>query len=410
MTEHNDFPPPPNRDAPGTFDSLRYSHSNAEGDPGYPPASPDPYSGAAGGLPPGLNQQIPDHELEATAPIPLAQGPLQGLSLPQPALPPHQDPFPAPPPTAPLPPQQPQSDYGLPAQGSLPAVPPVNPGYGQAGNGPGYPGARMPIPAVEPGPSSQAPLYEADSQAAAAPSGGGGSLGSVTPGGAFLMALGTNLALILLVVVGMWAFPVESRALLRNIAQSVGLAPSEELAAVPGVGASADRLEILELEDRAIFRGERTALEQLLRLSRELDPADLTYDAVQASLIRIGQRYQLSQGEIPAPLDPREILPGSDTEKDLPITAVVDVLRNRRQPATKRQRAAYLLSTARQSPSAQNALFHAIQDDPNLGVVRQSFQSFQELTGYPGRDPFDARAIDQWWARNAASFVGQTTP
>jgi len=235
----------------------------------------------------------------------------------------------------------------------------------------------------------------------------------LTAVGAFGMAMLANLVLLFLLASLVWAFPKETGGLVERIATRMGLASpanSPGAALVPGVDSAADRLEILELEDRAIFRGERTALEQLQRLSQELDPADLGYDAVQASLIRIRQRYQLSQGEIPPPLDAREILPGAETEKDLPVTAIVDVLRNRRQPPSKRQRAAYLLAHSRQSAAAKNALFHAIQDDPNLGVVRQSFQAFQELTGYPGRDFFDSDAIDRWWARNATSFIGQNTP
>ena len=243
--------------------------------------------------------------------------------------------------------------------------------------------------------------------------GDGDAPGPSRPGwsfaGVFGVAMLAQLALAVLVAGVVWAFPKECGGLVRRLAGRMELRTAGMLASdFPAArGGGADRLAILQLEDRALYRGDRAALERLRRMARDLEPADGEFDAVQASLIRVRQSFQLSQAEVPGPLDPREILPGVEAERDLPATAIVDVLRNRHQPVAARQRAAYLLKNERQSAAAQNALFHAIQDDPNLVVVRQAFLSFQELTGYPGRDFFDADAIDRWWARNSASFVGQ---
>lgn len=225
----------------------------------------------------------------------------------------------------------------------------------------------------------------------------------------FGTALLAHVALAVFVAGVIWAFPKECGGLIRRVVGRMDVSGAGMLSAAarsPREG-PVDRLTILALEDRALYRGDRSALEQLQRMARELDSADSGFDAVQASLVRVRQSFQLSQAEVPGPLDPREILPGAESERDLPATAIVDVLRNRHQPPAARQRAAYLLKNERQSAAAQSALFHAIQDDPNLVVVRQAFQSFQELTGYPGRDFFDADAIDRWWARNSASFIGQ---
>lgn len=231
----------------------------------------------------------------------------------------------------------------------------------------------------------------------------------ISAGGAFGMALMAQFVLVGLCLAAVWAFPRETGDLIQRLFARLELTKpsSMSVARIPGGEVSAERLMILDLEDRALYRGERSALEQLQRMGRELKPEEPCFDAVQASLIRVRQSYQLSLGEVPGPLDPREILPGFETERDLPATAIVDVLRNRRQSPAKRQRAAYLLANERQSAAAQSALFHAIQDDPSLVVVRQAFQSFQELTGYPGRDFFDTDAIDRWWARNSASFMSQ---
>lgn len=294
--------------------------------------------------------------------------------------------------------------YGIPPI----AVPPVSAGaesHGMA-QGWGYDPARVWPSAVPEGPSGDRTAKGGGTGEPAEPVRKGASIGA-----AFGMALLAQFVLAGLALAVVWAFPREVGGLVKRVAgrMDVALPGRPALAGVPRGTSQADRLAILELEDRALFRAERSALEQLQQLSRELDPSDEGFDAVQASLIRVRQSLQLSQGELPGPLDPREILPGVETERDLPVMAIVDVLRNRRQSPAKRQRAAFLLAKERQSAAAQSALFHAIQDDPNLVVVRQSFQSFQELTGYPGRDFFDTDAIDRWWARNSASFMGQHT-
>ncbi|MEM0968568.1 MAG: hypothetical protein AAGJ31_04400, partial [Verrucomicrobiota bacterium] len=59
-----------------------------------------------------------------------------------------------------------------------------------------------------------------------------------------------------------------------------------------------DRIEILRLEDQAIGRGDRNALQALQSLCQSLDPSCRKYVAIQASLIRIQQAYRLRK-EVP---------------------------------------------------------------------------------------------------------------
>jgi len=56
-----------------------------------------------------------------------------------------------------------------------------------------------------------------------------------------------------------------------------------------------DRVRILRLEDRAIGRGDRSAQEYLQRMALRLEPTDQRYVAIQASLIRIQQAYELQR-------------------------------------------------------------------------------------------------------------------
>ncbi len=160
------------------------------------------------------------------------------------------------------------------------------------------------------------------------------------------------------------------------------------------------------MEDRAIYGKERIAWDELLRQSALLDPADLTYDAVQASLMRIRLLYKVDGSGAPLPLDARAIFPGKSSEADLPPTAVIQVLRDKRQPPEVRRRAAYLLADE-PSPSTARALYDTIQDDPNLEVVKEAFLAFRSTTGYPGEDFFDAQSVENWWDSNKAAILGQ---
>ena len=53
------------------------------------------------------------------------------------------------------------------------------------------------------------------------------------------------------------------------------------------------------------------------------------------------------------------------------------------------------------------ALYDAIQEDPNLGVMLQAFRSFQTITKYPGSDWSDPGAVQAWWEREG-SLIGKS--
>jgi len=166
------------------------------------------------------------------------------------------------------------------------------------------------------------------------------------------------------------------------------------------------RLEILRLEDQAIFRRDRQAWDALEAKAVRLPTADPDYEAVHASLIRIRIAYERLETEVPPVLDPREIFPTAATEAEIPLASLIQVLRDTKQTESKRQRCAFLLQKEN-SPVARSALFQSIQEDPSLLVVRQSFQSFRSLTGYPDSNCFDAQGVARWWSRNAHTALGQ---
>lgn len=173
-------------------------------------------------------------------------------------------------------------------------------------------------------------------------------------------------------------------------------------AAVPTDG----RLEILRLEDRAIWRRDREAWEALRSKVAQLPVSHPDNEAVHASLIRIQMVYERPTVAEPPALDPREIFPTAATEADIPVASLIQVLHDGQQSETKRQRCAFLLQR-QTSPAARGALFQSIQEDRSLLVVRQAFDSFRMLTGYPGRNCFDADEVARWWSRNAHTALGQ---
>jgi len=157
------------------------------------------------------------------------------------------------------------------------------------------------------------------------------------------------------------------------------------------------RIEILELEDRAIFRKERTAFNELQRLGQSLDPADPRYDAVQASLLRIRRLFESYRNEEPAPLKVSALVPGMTMESELSRDVIITLLRDPRQEPGIRQRAAFLLGQAGTAPGVR-ALYESIQEDPNLGVVAEAFESLRGVSKFGGDDWSDMKALQSWWS------------
>ena len=226
--------------------------------------------------------------------------------------------------------------------------------------------------------------------------------------GVFFLALTANLFLLATILAIGYFFPRQSHELLHLA--TTHLKTGGDSGAVPifapsGIDPKA-RIELLELEDRAVFRGDRTAYAELIRQSQTLDRLNPLFDSVHASLIRIHTIYQINTGPTPSPLQAHEILPGTRSEPELPAESLIQVMRDRRHESESRRRAAYLLANMK-TPAAQKALYNTIQDDPNLNVVAQAFRSFQLSTGYPGKNPFDTDSVESWWFQNAATFLGQ---
>jgi hypothetical protein len=206
------------------------------------------------------------------------------------------------------------------------------------------------------------------------------------------------------------AFPNEASALIARVRMhfAAGLAEPEatKRQTTASANASDPRMEILRLEDRAIWRRDREAWDELRERVAQLPAAHPDHEAVQASLIRIQMAYDRPGLADPPSLDPREIFPTAATESEIPVASLIQVLHDLKQDEVKRQRCAFLLES-QSSPAARSALFQAIQEDRSLLVVRQAFDSFRTLTGYPGQNCFDADAVARWWSRNAHAALGQ---
>jgi len=277
--------------------------------------------------------------------------------------------------------------------------------------GPGHnPGPAAP-PAHQP-PYPGNPMREESSPAREPipprPERGGGGVSGVS---AFFLGMLAQLIVLGIIGIAIYSSPKETGQFLEAAQKHFQVEEEAEPSTwAPTIQVETDvvaRMEILELEDRAIYGHERVAWDELVLQAGRLDPADVTYGSVQASLMRIRMLYAAPVQVPPPPLDASAIFPGKTSEGELPPTAIIQVLRDKRQPADIRRRAAYLLGTDGASASGARALFDTIQDDPNLEVVKQAFYSFRSATGYPGEDFFDASAVETWWTANKGSFLGQ---
>lgn len=163
------------------------------------------------------------------------------------------------------------------------------------------------------------------------------------------------------------------------------------------------RLEILRLEDRVVARRERSALDQLQRMSERYDPADRLFVAVQGSLVRIQQSFAAGGTESAEVLD-------AILGEELKVTesGAAEVLTDWMERPERRRRAAYLLSEAKSRPGSATllALFQAVQKDPDLDVAWEAFRAFRKLTAYPGSNFLDQGAIGAWWQHHAPSLLG----
>ncbi|MFT5467937.1 MAG: hypothetical protein ACI8UO_003045 [Verrucomicrobiales bacterium] len=214
------------------------------------------------------------------------------------------------------------------------------------------------------------------------------------------------------VVVGVaFLFPEPTAELFRSAAASLDPLPPPDPEIVKTEDENASRrlrVELIELEDRAVSQGERIAFSKLTNYAETLSESDSNFTAAQAGLRRVEHFYATEPFGEPEPLDARSIYAVA-TERDLPQSTVIQVLRDDRQPVELRRRAAWLLA-GNASSSAKKALYGAIRNDADLSVVRQAFESFRGVTGYPETVAFDAAAIELWWARNEAAALGRSGP
>lgn len=235
-----------------------------------------------------------------------------------------------------------------------------------------------------------------------------GSRKGISGWGAFFLAIFSQVVVAGILVGLAYLFPDDASWALKKAAaflkmeaatpaaSSAITAPANNPNAAPLNPMLLARIEILELEDRAIFRKERTAFNELQRLSQTLDSADPRYDAVQASLLRIRRLFETYRSEEPPPLKVSALFPGKTMESELSRDLIVTLLRDPRQAPETRQRAAYLLGQARTAPGVR-ALYESIQEDPNLGVVAEAFDSLRGATKYGGDDWSDLKALQSWW-------------
>jgi hypothetical protein len=99
----------------------------------------------------------------------------------------------------------------------------------------------------------------------------------------------------------------------------------------------------------------------------------------------------------------RELFPGLETEGDLQVQQVIELLLDRTQDWRVRVRAARLLEGQR-TRRVLEKLREAIHDDPNLDVLKEAVRTFEVNAGFVGGDFFDVESVDNWWEANSEKF------
>lgn len=227
---------------------------------------------------------------------------------------------------------------------------------------------------------------------------------------AFGIAVLTQLLTIGLVVGAAFAFPKRTAGLLRSAAERLDPVPPdpEIVRAQTEEAARQLRLELIELEDIAVAKGDRDAFAELSRYAETLPETDPNFQAAEAGRQRVEHFWSSDPLGEPEPLDARALY-AVEAESQLPQSVIIQVLRDSRQPVENRRRAARLLAGST-NPAAKQALYNTIRDDPDLSVVQAAFKSFRGLTGYPETSAFDARSLELWWARNEAEALNRSSP
>ncbi|MEM7145822.1 MAG: hypothetical protein AAF591_11865 [Verrucomicrobiota bacterium] len=175
---------------------------------------------------------------------------------------------------------------------------------------------------------------------------------------------------------------------------------------IPNVGEEIEYLQmrnrLTSYADEAITMANRSQYEKLWDVVYDEGMTD--YHAAAVSEILRVKFFYASGSRLGAwTLPVRDLFPGLETEGDLQVQQVIDLLLDRTQDWRVRVRAARLLEGQR-TRRVMESLRDAIHDDPNLDVLKEAVRTFEVNGNFVGEDFFDVESVDAWWEVNSSEF------
>lgn len=154
------------------------------------------------------------------------------------------------------------------------------------------------------------------------------------------------------------------------------------------------RNEILNLGDLGTQSADRSALEELEKISRESEDASLK-TAANSEIARI-KSFWLGVTRLKG----QKFIKNGEAKKDDDFTTnelIQEMLSN---PQWNVRALAAQALRKRKEKGVPEALVKCIKNDRNLEVIKDAMRSFESVTGYDSPDIFSADYIEKWWVEH----------
>jgi hypothetical protein len=157
-----------------------------------------------------------------------------------------------------------------------------------------------------------------------------------------------------------------------------------------------ERNRLTELADDAIATGNRAPYTRLWEAFDDPRLSPLLH-AARAEILRVQNFYlsgsRLQKFDIPV----AELFPQTPTLRDTQLSddQIIGLLGDNTKDWPIRMKSAWILGQRRSTRSGE-ALVKAIQEDPNLDVVKEATFSFEQMTGFRAKI-FEPKLIEEFW-------------
>lgn len=154
------------------------------------------------------------------------------------------------------------------------------------------------------------------------------------------------------------------------------------------------RNEIMKLGDLGTQAADRSALEELEKISRESEDASLK-TAANSEIARI-KSFWLGITRLKG----RNLIKNGEVKKDEDFTTAELIQTMLSNPKWDVRALAAQALRKRKEKGVPEALMKCIKNDRNLEVVKDAMKSFEGVTGYDSPDVFSSNYIEKWWVEH----------